>query len=169
MSQYPVRSLNKYLILSVALFVAVLAISAYLEKSIRILHLFEAIPYLLVPWIFKRNPKVGSALAFASGAFWIWTAGFLTTFVRNGFERVGMLIETGTVDRPDILLAVPAFIGTMSMVIIGLTGYSRVHKKSLSDLRLFPGMFLLIFIYFILIFYAFAPQYLGMFGIVLSR
>ena len=47
-------------------------------------------------------------LGAASGAFWLWMAGTLTTFVRNGFERVAMLLRTGRVDRPDILIAAPA-------------------------------------------------------------
>ena len=34
----------------------------------------------------SRGDRLAYPLGFASGAFWLWTAGFLTTFVRNGFE-----------------------------------------------------------------------------------
>ena len=72
-----------------------------------------------------------------SGAFWLWTAGTLTTFVRNGFERVAMLLRTGHVDRPDILLAAPAACVTGALVIVSLWGYSRARNKTWSDLGLF--------------------------------
>src|SRR5258708_14424867 len=100
---------NKWLAWSAALFIGVLFISAVFDPSIRVLHLFESAPYLIAPWLSRRRPKVGYALAFAGGAFWLWTAGFLTTFIRNGFERIITLVSTGSVDRPDILLSVPVF------------------------------------------------------------
>jgi hypothetical protein len=157
------RQLNLLISLSAALFVVVLFISAWFDRTIRLLHVFEAIPYLLAPWLCQRKPKTGYALAFASGAFWIWTAGFLTTFIRNGFERVIMFIETGTVDRPDILLAVPGFISTFGLVVFSLFGYWRLADKRWKDLLLLLVIMLLVFVFFILIFAAFAPQYLGMF------
>lgn len=159
--------MNLYICISAALFVVVLAVSAWFDSAIRLLHIFEAIPFLLAPWLCQRKPKLGYALAFASGAFWIWTAGFLTTFIGNGFERVIMLIKTGTVDRPDILLAVPGFIGTFGLVVFSLIGYWRLTNKSWKDFLLLLAMALLVFAFFILIFAGFAPQYLGMFrGII---
>jgi hypothetical protein len=155
--------LNLLISLSAALFVVVLFVSAWFDSTIRLLHVFEAIPYLLSPWLCLRKPRAGYTLAFACGAFWIWTAGFLTTFIRNGFERVIALLKTGTVDRPDILLAVPGFIGTFGLVIFSLIGYWRLDNKNWKDLLLLLAMMLLVFLFFLFIFAAFAPQYLGMF------
>src|SRR4029078_10829506 len=87
-----------------AAFVVVLAVSAYWDPRIRVLHVFEALPYLLAAVLCVRSRKAGYALGIAGGAFWIWCRGFLTTFVRNGFERLNLLIRTGSVDRADILI-----------------------------------------------------------------
>lgn len=155
--------LNLLIGLSAALFLGVLAVSAWFDSTIRVLHIFEAIPYVLAPWLCLRKPKTGYALAFAGGAFWIWTAGFLTTFIRNGFERVIMFIQTGTADRPDILLAVPGFIGTFGLVVFSVIAYWRLNNKDAKDFLLFVSMIVLVFVFFLLIFAAFTPQYLGMF------
>jgi hypothetical protein len=128
-----------------------------------VLHVFEAIPYVMAPWLCRKIPKVGYALAFAAGAFWILCAGFLTTFIRNGFERVVEFVETGRVDRPDILLSVPGFMGTFGLVVFGLLGYWQLQDKRGSDFFLFAGMFIAILLFFLLIFFLFTPQYLGMF------
>jgi len=85
-------------------FIVVLALSAYWDRTIRVLHVFESIPYTLTAVLCLRQRKWGYVLGAASGAFWLWMAGTLTTFVRNGFDRVAMLLRTGHVDRPDILM-----------------------------------------------------------------
>jgi len=76
---------------------------------------------------------------------------------------VVMFLQTGTVDRPDILLAVPGFIGTLGLAVFSLVGYGRLNNKSWKDLLLFIAVILLVFLFFIAIFAAFTPQYLGMF------
>ena len=89
-------------------FIFILGIAAYWDPTIRVLHVFESLPYIVSAALCLRRRKFGYMLGAASGAFWLWTAGTLTTFVRNGFERVSMLLRTGHVDRPDILIAAPA-------------------------------------------------------------
>jgi hypothetical protein len=155
--------LSFYISLSASLFVVVLFVSAYFDHSIRVLHVFEAIPFIVAPWLCQRNSKTGYMLAFACGTFWIWTAGFLTSFIRNGFERVIMLLKTGTVDRPDILLAIPGFIGTFGLVVFSLIGYRQLENKRWSDFLQLLVMIVSVFLFFVLIFWVFAPQYLGMF------
>ncbi len=145
-------------------FVIVLAIAAFWDPTIRALHVFEAIPYLAAAVLSLRQRKSGYLLGMASGGFWLWTASVRTTFARNGFERLAMLLRTGHVDRPDILIAAPAAVVTGGMVLFSLWGYSRLRHKSWSDLGLLAAALAAVFAFFIAIFAAFAPRYLGMFG-----
>ena len=133
------------------------------------LHLFEALPYLLAAALCLRGTKFGYMLAAVSGAFWLWTAGCLTSFVRNGFERVAMLARTGAVDRVDILIAAPAALSTGGLVLFSLLGYLRLPSRSWRDLLLLLAASILVPAFFIAIFYAFAPQYLGMFRGIWKR
>ena len=59
-------------------FIVVLAVSAYWDPTIRVLHLFEAVPYVLAAALALRGRKEGYALGIAGGAFWLWCAGFLS-------------------------------------------------------------------------------------------
>lgn len=145
------------------LFVIVLIISAILDKSIRVLHSIEALPYIIGPIFCLKRSKMGYAISFASGAFWFWSATFLTSFVRNGFEQLYGLIRTGAVARFDILIAVPAAIGTGGMAICALTGYLRLPGKSIKDSWLFLSALVLITGFFLAIFKLLAPNYLEMF------
>jgi hypothetical protein len=150
-------------------FIVILGIAAYWDRTIRVLHVFESLPYVVAAVLCLRQHKFGYMLGAASAAFWLWTAGTLTTFVRNGFERVAMILRTGHVDRPDILIAAPAACATGGLVLFSLWGYCRVRDKAWSDLGLFVAATGLVAGFFVAIFAAFAPQFLGMFKHFLNR
>lgn len=150
-------------------FTMILGIAAYWDSTIRVLHAFEALPYMAAAVLCLRQRKSGYLLGLASGAFWLWTAGTLTTFIRNGFERVAMLLRTGHVDRPDVLIAAPAACVTGGLVVFSLWGYFRIRNKSWSDLGLLVAISGMVTAFFIAIFAAFAPHYLGMFKPLFGR
>ena len=158
---------DRLAVASAALFVVILAVAAYWDSSIRVLHLFEAVPYLLAAALITRQRRFGYILGIACGGFWLWTAGFLTTFIKNGFERLATLVLTGHVDRWDIFIAVPAAVGTGGLVLFSALSYLRSADKSLMDAVRFLGTVALVAGFFVLICRLFAPQYLGMFGSML--
>jgi hypothetical protein len=158
---------DRLAVASAALFVMMLAVAAYWDSSIRVLHLVEAVPYLLAAALITRGRRSGYILGVACGGFWLWAAGFLTTFIKNGFERLASLMLTGHVDRWDIFIAVPAAVGTGGLVLFSAVAYLRSADKSLMDAVRFLGTSAVVAGYFILIFRLFAPQYLGMFGSML--
>jgi hypothetical protein len=155
--------------LCAAAFVVVLAIAAYWDPSIWVLHFFEAFPYLLAALLCLRHARSGYAFALVGGGFWLWTAGFRTTFIRNGFEQLLALFRTGAIDRPDILIAVPAALATAGLVIFSTIGYATSPNKSRSDVGPFIIALVTVPLFFILIFAVFAPQYLAMFPFVSRR
>lgn len=150
-------------------FIVILAIAAYWDHTIRVLHVFESFPYALAAALCLRGRKSGYMLGVAAGGFWLWMAATLTTFVRNGFERLSMLLRTGHVDRPDILIAAPAALVTGGLVVFSLWGYARLRDKSWSDAGLFVAATASVAGFFVAIFAGFAPQYLGMFTRMLHR
>jgi hypothetical protein len=152
-----------------ALFIVVLAIAAYWDRSIRVLHAFEALPYALAGVLCLGRHRFGYLLGMASGVFWLWMAGTLTTFVRNGFEQLAMLVTTGHVDRWDVLIAAPAALSTGGLVAFSLWGYARVRPKAPADFALFVVVLGLVALFFITLFWLFAPQYLRVFDPIVSR
>ena len=150
-------------------FVAILAIAACWDPTIRALHAFEAMPYLAAAALSLRRKKVGYLLGMASGLFWLWMAGTRTTFIRNGFERVGVLLRGGHVDRPDVLIAAPAACATGGLVLFCAWGYSRLGDRSWRDLGALAGLTAGVAAFFLAIFAAFAPRYLSMFSHLAGR
>ena len=140
-----------------------LGISAYWDASIRVLHVLEALPYGLAALLSVRQRKLGYLLGVASGGFWLWMAGTQTSFVRNGFERLTMLITTGHVDRWDQFIAAPAALSAGGLVVFSLWGYSRLPTRRPSDLVHFIGAVAAIAVFFALIFWLAAPRYLTLF------
>ncbi len=141
-------------------FIAVLALSAYWDPTIRVLHVFEAIPYAVAALLSLGRSKFGYALAAAAGGYWLWHASVLVTFVRNGFEQLAVLLRTGDVNRPDVLIAAPAAIATAGMVVFALIGYSRVRNKSWTDAGIFIGALALVVTFYLVVMATFAPQFL---------
>lgn len=145
-----------------ATFIVILGIAAYFDPSIRVLHFFESFPYLLAAILCLRHVRSEYAFGVVSGGFWLWTAGFRTTFIRNGFEELSTLLRTGTLHRADILIAVPAALATAGLVVFSCIGYARVPSKSSRDLRNLALAIVTVPLFFILIFAVFAPRYLAM-------
>src|SRR5437899_459956 len=92
------------IIATTVLFIAILAVSALWDPTIRILHLFEALLYAGVAFLCVRQSKAGYALGVASGAFWLLMAWGLTTFVKNGFQMLALSIRVHQLRRPDLLI-----------------------------------------------------------------
>jgi hypothetical protein len=157
------RATNLGIAVCSSIFVIILGIAACWDPAIRVLHAFEALPYLAVALLSLRGNRFAYPLGLVSGGFWLWTAGFLTTFIRNGFERLAMLIRTGGVDHVDILIAAPAAIATGGLALFSLIGYVQQPSRSGRDIVLFIAALVIVPAFFIAIFAAFAPQYLGMF------
>jgi hypothetical protein len=145
-------------------FIVVLGLAAYWDSSIRVLHVFEAVPYGIAAVLCLRHRKAGYILGAASAIFWLWMAGTLTTFVRNGFERVAMLIQTGHVDRWDQFIAAPAAVTAAGLALCSVWGYARLRSKSARDVLSGLGALAAVGSYFIGLFWLVAPQYLGLFA-----
>jgi hypothetical protein len=141
-------------------FVIVLAISAYWDRSIVVLHVLEAVPYVVAAMLCVRRQTFGYALGAASGAFWLWIAAGQTTFVRNGFERAAMLLRTGSVDRWDVFIAAPAALATGGLVVFSVGSYLRGPKALLRDVSMLATAVVLVIAYFVAIFATTGPQYL---------
>lgn len=150
-------------------FVCILAIAAYWDPTIRVLHTAEAMPYVLAGGLSLRRRTFGYALAIASGLFWLWMGAFLSTFVRNGFERVAMLARTGHVDRPDVLIAAPAAVFTAGLALCAAAAYVRHSSKRPRDIVVLLGSFAAVAAFFLGIFALFAPRYLSMFPFLRSQ
>jgi len=148
-------------------FIITLAISAYWNSSVRLLHLFEAIPFM-VALAMGRN-KFGYALGIASGAFWIWMATAKTSWMQVGFEHAVSLFRTGIIENPDLLMGAPAAIVSAGLIVFSLWAYLRLPNKAWTDAAVFVASSGFAVAFFVAIFTVFAPESSGLFQVLASR
>ena len=66
-------------------------------------------------------------------AFWNYYNLFKTGFLGAGIRQLKILIETGTIPKPEHFIAVPAWIDHLLLIICCLIGYWQFKNKKLSD------------------------------------
>src|SRR5438105_152873 len=147
------------IVTATVVFIAILALAAFWDPTIRVLHVCEALLYGAVALLCVRETKIGYALGVASGAFWLWMAWGLTTFVTNGFQVLAVSLRTHQLRRPDILIALPAWAAMLVLVGLSIWGYSRLRRKRQSDIGMFALAFLAVAGFYLAIFAAFTPRY----------
>src|SRR5882724_6604534 len=133
------------------IFIGILALAAWWDPSIRWLHAFQALLYV----------------AIATAGFWNYTTLFLNNFFHAGREQLSILLSTGQLPRPDLLIAVPAVAAHFVMIGCCLWGYVRLPEKDWRDVGRAAACTALSVGYFALIMALFQPRYLGLFTRVL--
>jgi hypothetical protein len=145
------------------IFILVLCISAFWEADIRWLHFFQAWMYIAtIVLSFLRN-RWGHFIGISAAGLWNYANIFATTFFFNGLQQLSRWAHTGQLERPDLLIAVPAWFSNLLVIVGCLWGYSRLQRKTLSDAGRFLIAFALTTGFFALDMALFQPRYLGLF------
>ena len=114
-------------------FILVLAVSAYWEADIRWLHFFQAWMYLATLALALRRNRWGYFIGLGAAGFWCYVSLFVNTFFVNGLQQLAHWIASGHLQRPDLLIAVPAWLSNFLVVAGCLWAYGRLPGKSLRD------------------------------------
>ena len=115
------------------LFIFVLGLSAYFEPDIRWLHFFQAWMYLAATGLSLRRSRWGYFIGLSAAGLWDYINLFVTTFLLNGLHWISAWISTGQLKHVDQIVAVPAWIGNLLVVIGSIWAYARLPEKRWSD------------------------------------
>ncbi len=152
-----------FILIAASFFILVLAVSAYWEADIRWLHFFQAWMYIATILLSSRRNRWGYFTGISVAGLWDYTNIFATTFLSNGLQHLSEWIHTGHLQRPDLLIAIPAWLSNFAVIVGCVWGYLRLRDRSWSD----PVRLLLTFTlttgFFALDMYLFQPRYLGIF------
>ena len=140
-----------------AIFIIVLAVSAFWEADIRWLHFFQAWMYVATIALSLRQNRWGYFIGISAAGLWAYTGLFVTSFVMSGLRHLM------TLDRPDQIIAVPAWLSNVIVVIGCVWAYSKLQTKPVSDAGRFLVAFALTTGFFALDMALFQPRYLGIF------
>lgn len=156
------------IILGAVGFIAILALSAAYDHSIIWLHVFQALMYLGVIVLIARRSPWAYLLGLSIAGLWNYINLFVTTFFANGMHALQVLIDTGKVTHPDLLIAVAAVAFHFLMIagcLIQLLPTRRPRRGPLhhqgGDLVRLAAAFVASTAYFIVIIALFQPRYLN--------
>lgn len=146
-----------------SVFILVLAVSAFWEADIRWLHFFQAWMYLAAMVLSFRGNRWGYFIGISAAGLWDYTNLFVTTFFFNGLERLSEWVRSGHLERPDLLIAVPAWFSNFLVIWGCIWAYSRLPVKPLTDVGAFLLTFALTTGFFAADMALFQPRYLASF------
>ena len=142
-------------------FIFALFLSAVFDPTIRILHALQALMYIAVIVLTRRNSAWGYGAGCIIAALWNSVNLFVTTFIWSGWQEFLSLLRTGQLHRPDQLIAVIAAVGHILLIIACLAGFFRT-RPGLKQWGRFIGGGALALGYFAAIIIATGPQYIGL-------
>ena len=151
------------LVIGACIFILILGVSAFWEADIRWLHFFQAWMYIATIVLSLRRSKWGYFIGLSAAGLWDYANIFATTFFFNGLHELSQWIHTGRLNRPDQLIAVPAWFSNLLVILGCLWAYSRLPGKSPGDTLRLLFSFILTTGFFALDMALFQSRYLGLF------
>ncbi|HSB17093.1 MAG TPA: hypothetical protein VLE22_21765 [Bryobacteraceae bacterium] len=125
------------------------------------LHALQAVIYVAVIVLARMQSAWGFGAGCIIAAFWNYINLFVTTFIKAGVQQFSILLRTGELPRPDLLIAVVAAAGHFLLIGACLAGFLRTRPE-LRQWGQFVGGGVLAVGYFALIIITTGPQYVGL-------
>jgi hypothetical protein len=108
---------HRLILLGVGLFLTALAISAFLEPQLRVLHAFQSLIYVAVVVLVRRNSPWGFGIGAIMAAAWNCLNLFVTHLMQTGMALLLSLIRTGHMGQPVTLMVAIGGIGHFLLLI----------------------------------------------------
>lgn len=161
-SQGPIpRWIRVSILIGAGFFIFALILSAVFDPRIRLLHALQALIYVAVIVLTRRDNAWGFGAGTIISALWNYTNIFFTTFIRAGLVQLWVLLHTGQLHRPDLMVAVVAAAGHFLLIFACLAGFLRLRPKAMQWGQFLAGGVLAAG-YFMLIIFTTGPQYIGL-------
>src|SRR5207253_10551359 len=151
------------ILIGACMFVVALAVSAYWESDIRWLHFFQAWMYIAAMVLGFRGSQWGHFIGVSAAGLWDYMTIFANPFFLNGLQQLSQWVHTGHLARPDILIAVPAWLSNLLVVVGCLWAYWGLPVQRQSDIFRFLAAFTLTTGFFAADMAVFQPRYLALF------
>jgi len=141
------------------LFMLALAISAVLIPQLRLLHLLQALIYIAIIGLTRRNNPWGFGAGVVVPTAWNCLGLFITHLIQAGAGQLWILLRTGHVSRPDTLAVLLGGIAHFLLIIACIAGFLQLRPGRKQWAQFLAGG-LLAMAYFALIIVTTAPHYL---------
>jgi hypothetical protein len=139
------------------LFILALALSAALIPQLRLLHLLQALIYVAVIVLTRRNSPWGFGARVVVPTAWNCLGLFIAHLIQAGAEQLWLLLRTGRVSRPDTLAVLLGGVAHFLLIIACIAGFLQLRADKKQWAQFFAGG-LVAMAYFALIIVTTAPR-----------
>src|SRR5688572_18961303 len=108
-------------------FIFALVLSSVFDPRIRVLHTLQALIYIVVIVLTRRNSAWGFGAGCIIAMFWNYINLFVNTFFKAGVQQLSTLLRTGQLPRSDLLIAVIAVAGHFLLILACVAGFLRTR------------------------------------------
>jgi len=115
-TQSPRRWIDLAIRIGAGFFIFALLLSAVFDPKIRLLHVLQALIYIVVSVLTGRQSPFGFGAGFAIAVLWNYTNLVITSFITEGMRFLWLFVQTGRLKHPDLLVAVVAAAGHFAMI-----------------------------------------------------
>ena len=140
-----------------ALFIVALAVSAVAVPRLRVLHVLQALIYVAVILLSRRNKPEGFGAAISIAVVWNCLNLFITHLTQAGTHELWLLFTTGHVRRLDTMMVAVGSLAHFIMIAAGAVGFLQLARSKDVWWRFLAGGFVAL-AYLALIVAAAAPR-----------
>jgi hypothetical protein len=125
------RWINVSIIAGSVMFCVALAVSAIFLPQWRVLHMAQAIPYLVVIILARRMSPWGFGAGVITASFWNWLVLFRSP--------IGAALVHGDIARPNVALQLFGAVGHFLIILACVVGFSRTRPAGGQWAKFFAG------------------------------
>jgi hypothetical protein len=128
--------------IGVALFLFALAVSAFFVPQLRLLHVLQAMIYVAVLVLTRRNSPWGFGIGVIIPTAWNCLNLFVTHLFQAGARQFWSLLHTGHVSRPDTMMVTVGVVAHFLLIIACIAGFIQLRPRRKDWGQFFAGGFL---------------------------
>jgi hypothetical protein len=150
------RWINAFILFGSGIFVFGLTVSAIFASDWRMLHALQALIYVAVVGLTRKQSAYGFGAGVSVAVFWNSIGIFATPILAEGVRELWALFRTAAAPRPDVFLQLLAFGGHLLIIVACLVGFFRARPKT-RDWGQFVAGGVLVIGYFVAIVFTVGP------------
>jgi hypothetical protein len=150
------RWIRLSIFIGVLLFILALAGSAFVVPQLRLLHLLQALIYVAIIFLTRRNSPWGFGVAVFISTAWNCLNLFVTHLSFAGAVLFWSFIHTGHLVRPETVMVLVGTLAHFLLIIASMAGFLRLRPGKKQWRHFFAGG-LLVLVYMVLIIIVAAP------------
>jgi hypothetical protein len=125
--------------IGVGFFIFALAVSAFFVPQLRLLHVFQALIYVAVIVLTRRNSPWGFGIGVIIPTAWNCLNLFVTHLFQKGAVQFWSLVRTGHVSRPETMMVMVGGVAHFLLIVACVAGFLQLRPRGKQWGQFFGG------------------------------